>query len=313
MERPDAKIDFELAWTPENFCLTFGFRAIDGSFVKEINGQEYKFKAIKTPEEFSKAQEVLRKGFGWEAIEIPPIHILALFEDTGGGCFSAFNKNGDMVGFAGGMGGGFDKLTGKPSLISSMLAMKGVENRSGGIGKELKIIQAYFAKQAGYDSMRWLYDPERGENASLNMRKLGARAEEFWIDKYGRMASDVFGGIPTDRFRAVWRFTDSDTISKILGLVEAPKLKDVKDVEIATETNLPNIDKVLVEISSDIDKIGTDSEKYDRRMKLRKILSTYFFDRNFIATQFVSEVENEVRKNYYVLEPQATLKQYVGR
>lgn len=73
-----------------------------------------------------------------------------------------------------------------------MLAVADENLRSNGIGKELKIVQAYHAKQNGYNSMKWLYDPERGGNASLNIRKLGAMAEEFYIDKYGEMRSGLY-------------------------------------------------------------------------------------------------------------------------
>ncbi len=301
-ERIATQIDYAQAWTPEGFCSTFGFRPAENGFTKEINGTEFKFKQIKTPGELLQGQEVLRQGFGWKDIEIPPVHILALFEDTGGGCFSALDVNGQAVGFAGGMGGGTDKITGKPTLISSMLAMKGTDYRSAGIGKELKIIQAYYAKKSGYESMKWLYDPERGENASVNMRKLGARAEEFWPDKYGRMHSEVFGGVPTDRFRAVWRYTEPDVINRAAGISKPPTMEDLKDVAAATESDLPETDKVLVEISANIDSIKSDEEKIKRRLKLRKILSHYFLERNYIATEFISEKAEGTRKNYYLLE-----------
>ncbi len=303
MEILSIKIDYEKAWTPDGFCSTFGFQKVEDTFIKTINGAEFKFKSIKSPDDLLEAQRVLRKGFGWKNIEIPPRHILALFEDTGGGCFSAFDEKGMMIGFAGGMGGGTDKVTGKPMLISSMLAMRGKVYRSTGIGKELKLIQAYYAKQSGYDSMKWLYDPERGENASLNMRKLGARGEEFWIDKYGRMASSVFGGMPTDRFRAVWRYTEPEVINRILGISKPPSLESLRGVPIATPANLPNAEKVLVEIDPNIDAIDGDGEKIKIRLSQREIFSYYFGARNYIASEFITSVEPDGRKSYYLLEP----------
>lgn len=217
-----------------------------------------------------------------------------------------------MVGYAGGMGGGIDSLTGEPVIISSMLAMYGLKYRSSGIGKELKIIQAFYARQNGYKLMKWLYDPERGENASLNMRKLGAKAEEFWVDKYGRMASDVFGGVPTDRFRAVWRFSLKKTEQKLLGLYQSPSLEDIKNIEIATESNFPESNKVLVEISSNIDNVMSDSEKVEKRLKLRKILSHYFFDKNYIASEFITGIVGGERRNYYLLQPHSILNSEIA-
>lgn len=289
-------------WSKQGFSKTFGFVETDKVFSKEISGQKYDFKQIKTPQELKEAQEVLRNGFEWLDIEIPPVHVLALWEDTGGGNFAAYNDKGEMIGYAGGMGGGVDILTKKPTIISSMLAMNGKEYRSSGVGKELKIIQAYFAKQNGYEIMKWLYDPERGENASLNMRKLGAMAEEFWIDKYGRMESKVFGGVPTDRFRAVWRFTKIETINKMLGITLPINLESIREIEIATYNNLPNKQRVLVEVSPNIDAIKEDEIKIERRLNLRKVLSHYF-ERKYVATDFISSLVDNERKNFYLLEP----------
>lgn len=301
MEKSVPKLDLDQVWSKDGFSRAFGFVEINKVFSKEIGDQKYTFKQIKTPQELKEAQEVLRNGFEWLDIEIPPVHVLALWEDTGGGNFAAYTENGKMIGYAGGMGGGIDTLTKKPTIISSMLAMNGKEFRSSGVGKELKIIQAYFAKQNGYEVMKWLYDPERGENASLNMRKLGARAEEFWVDKYGRMESSVFGGVPTDRFRAVWRFTKAQTVYKILGITPPLNLENTREIKTATHENLPNEKRVLVEVSSDIDAIRKDEIKIERRLNLRKILS-YYFERKYIATDFISSVVDNERKNFYLLE-----------
>jgi predicted GNAT superfamily acetyltransferase len=164
-----------------------------------------------------------------------------------------------------------------------------------------KIVQAHHAYKNGYHSMKWLYDPERGGNASLNIKKLGAMAEEFYIDKYGEMRSGLYSTIvPTDRFRAVWRYTEPQTINKMLG--NSNGSDNVDDLPIATESFLPDSDKVAIEISSDIDKIP-EKEKIDRRYKLRTILSHYFLDRKYVASDFVSKQNGNERRNYYVLEP----------
>lgn len=303
MERDSTRSDLNQVWSSENFSKAFGFVENKKNYIKKIGGEIYQFRQIKTPDELKQAQEVLRNGFGWKDIEIPPVHILALWEDTGGGNFAGFNSRGEMIGFAGGMGGGIDATSGKLCIISSMLAMNGKDYRSSGVGKQLKIIQAYYAKQNGYEVMKWLYDPERGENASLNMRKLGAKAEEFWIDKYGQMESNIFGkSIPTDRFRAVWRFTEDKVINRILGTNTSLNISDISNIPVATFNNLPNSKRVLVQISSDIDSITEDSVKIEKRLNLRTVL-THYFNKNYIASEFVTGIIDNERKNYYLLEP----------
>lgn len=182
-----------------------------------------------------------------------------------------------------------------------MLAMNGPDYRSSGIGKELKLVQAFYAWQQGYRVMKWFYDPERGENARLNMGKLGARAEEFAIDKYGPMKSELYGlTVPTDRFRAVWRFTQQEVVDRITGINIPPKLDDVREYPVATEEKFPDSNKVLIQISGDIDK-EEERTKVERRYRLRKIIG-YYFKRGYIASEFISERAENNFDNYYLLE-----------
>lgn len=219
------------SWAEESFKKKFDFKKTPTGFEKIVKGQPYSFRQLSTANEFWKVVHIQKAAWGWVDTDLVPTHILALAADTGGGVFGAFNQKEEMIGFAAGFGGGSDQLTGLPTIISSMLAMNGPDYRSGGIGKELKLIQAFYAWQLGYQVMKWFYDPERGENARLNMSKLGARAEEFAIDKYGPMKSELYGlTVPTDRFRAVWRFTQQPVVDRITGLNKPPQLDDVKGV-----------------------------------------------------------------------------------
>jgi predicted GNAT superfamily acetyltransferase len=296
-------------WTVQSFSENFGFENSEKGLSKEIRGRRYLFRQIRTSHELHRVVEIQKVAWGWKDTDLAPTHILALMEDTGGGVFGAFDENELMVGFAAGFGGGKDSLTGKPTIISSMLAMDGTTYRSSGIGKELKLIQAFNGYQQGYEVMKWFYDPERGENASLNLRKLGARVEEFHIDKYGQMLSELYGlQVPTDRFRAVWRFTQTDVINRILGFNKPPNLEDIKDIPVATENFMPDLQRVLVEISPDID-LETEENKIKKRYKLRKILSYYFLEKYYLATEFITafvsanqQPNKNSRVSYYLLE-----------
>lgn len=290
-------------WRNEEFANVFGFQRFEGGFTKEVSGSEYLFREISEADDLKKVLKVQKKAWGWKDIEVAPVHILALLQDTGAGVFGAYDQKGEIVGFAAGLGSSKpDPITGKPMLISSMLAVADKNLRSNGIGRELKTVQAFSAYQNGYPSMKWLYDPERGANAYLNISKLGAMAEEFYIDKYGYMASGLYGKkVPTDRFRAVWRFTEPATVDKMLGISNSEV--NVDDLPIATDTYLPDSDKVLVQISSDIDAIKDEDAKIKRRYSLRKVLSNYFLDKKYVASDFISKVNADGRNNYYLLEP----------
>lgn len=289
-------------WTKDYFKDMFNFGQNETGFTKEVNGSKYTFREVSSADELKAVVNVQKISWGWDDRELAPVHILALMKDTGGGVFAAYDQINVMVGFAAGFGGGIDPITNQPILISSMLAMAGENLRSKGIGKELKTVQAYHAFQNGYSMMKWLYDPERGENASLNLSKLGAMAEEFYINKYGEMSSELYGPVPTDRFRAVWRFTEKNVLSRVLGENRPLRLDEIVDIPIARIDYMPPSDKVLVEISADIDK-ELERDKIDRRFRLRKILANYFLKKGYIATEFISEKNENNRKSFYLLEP----------
>ncbi|MDP3918106.1 MAG: hypothetical protein Q8Q30_02965 [Candidatus Woesebacteria bacterium] len=240
-------------WSNELFFNSFNFNRVNDGFSKEVNGQKYFFNEVNTADELKQVVNIQKKAWRWEDRELAPVHILALMKDTGGGVYAAYNDTSRMIGFAAGFGGGKDVLTGKPILISSMLAIANSELRNKGVGKELKIIQALHAFQNGYDMMKWLYDPERGGNASLNLTKLGAMAEEFCIDKYGEMRSALYGKVPTDRFRAVWRYTEPRVINRILQKDNPKSFDSLLDIPVAKPNYMPIAEKVLVQISPNID------------------------------------------------------------
>ncbi len=289
------------SWTEEEFKNKFSFKKTPAGFEKNIRGERYSFRQLYAADEFWQVVRIQKIAWGWVDTDLVPTHILALASDTGGGVFGAFSHSGEMIGFAAGFGGGEDQITGLPTIISSMLAMKGSDFRSGGIGKELKLIQAYYAWQLGYRVMKWFYDPERGENARLNMGKLGTRAEEFAVDKYGQMKSELYGPVPTDRFRAVWRFTQQKVVDRIIGVNKPPKLAEVRQYPVATEEQFPDSNKVLVQISGDIDR-EDEKTKIERRYHLRKI-AKHYFEKGYVASEFISEKMGKNFENYYLLEP----------
>lgn len=74
-----------------------------------------------------------------------------------------------------------------------------------GIGTQLKLAQREAAKELGYKTIAWTYDPLVSRNAHFNLNKLGARIAEYKVNAYGADEGDLVNrGIETDRFIAVW-------------------------------------------------------------------------------------------------------------
>lgn len=88
-------------------------------------------------------------------------------------------------------------------LWSHMLAVL-PSHRGRGLGTRLKLAQADIARARGMRRMLWTFDPLESGNAWLNLRRLGAIAARYSVDRYGPMADDLNAGLETDRLIADW-------------------------------------------------------------------------------------------------------------
>jgi predicted GNAT superfamily acetyltransferase len=79
--------------------------------------------------------------------------------------------------------------------------------RGGGVGYALKLAQREVCLRHGIDEVRWTFDPLVQRNTSFNMRRLGARAERFLPDFYGRMNDSLNNNDLSDRLEAIWHLT----------------------------------------------------------------------------------------------------------
>lgn len=77
----------------------------------------------------------------------------------------------------------------------------------GGVGYALKLAQREVCLRHGIDEVRWTFDPLVRRNTSFNLRRLGARAEQFLPDCYGPMSDSVNNNDLSDRLEAVWHLS----------------------------------------------------------------------------------------------------------
>ncbi len=89
-------------------------------------------------------------------------------------------------------------------------------HRDQGLGTMLKMHQWQWAKERGYSSITWTFDPLVRRNARLNILKLGADLIEYHPNFYGNMADELNMGDESDRILVRW-----DTS----GLKPAPRIE----------------------------------------------------------------------------------------
>lgn len=76
--------------------------------------------------------------------------------------------------------------------------------RDRGLGFQMKLAHRRLALERGIRSIGWTYDPLQSRNAALNIRRLGARVEDYVVDCYGHFPSRIERGLASDRFVVNW-------------------------------------------------------------------------------------------------------------
>ena len=76
--------------------------------------------------------------------------------------------------------------------------------RDAGIGSALKMHQYSWARDEGYKSIRWTFDPLVRRNAKLNLVKLGVDIVDYYPNFYGSMPDMLNAGDESDRLMVRW-------------------------------------------------------------------------------------------------------------
>jgi len=101
---------------------------------------------------------------------------------------------------------GFPAIQPEIHLHSHMTAFID-SHRDLGLGTKVKLHQWEWAKERGYRSITWTYDPLVRRNARFNILKLGADIVDYLPNFYGNMADELNNGDESDRITVRWDTT----------------------------------------------------------------------------------------------------------
>ena len=161
--------------------------------------------------------------------ELIPLRMFVVAEKVGGQVMGAF-AGSDMVGFALSVPGTRD---GHIYLHSHMLAVR-KDQRNGGLGRRLKLLQREEALSRGIELIEWTFDPLEIKNAYLNIEKLGAITRRYNINQYGITSSPLQGGLPSDRLIAEW-WLKSKRVETLLRTGKNPPSKIEMKIEVPAQ------------------------------------------------------------------------------
>lgn len=106
---------------------------------------------------------------------------------------------------------------------SHMMAVEAA-HRDRGLGFRMKLKHRQLAIEQRIKTICWTYDPLQSRNATLNIARLGGRADEYLPDCYGHFPSRIERGIESDRLVVEWRI-GSARVERSLR-AERPSLAD---------------------------------------------------------------------------------------
>ena len=167
-------------------------------------------RTLATLDEFQQCCELQKMIWGDTDRELVPLHIFIVAEKTGGQIFGVYDNDrlvGYLLAFAG-------AHAGQIYLHSHMTGVH-PDYQNCGIGRKLKLAQRAEALGRGINLIKWTFDPLKLRNAHFNIVRLGAIVRNYLPDVYGKTASHLDQGLPTDRLLAEWHL-DSPRVMGIL-------------------------------------------------------------------------------------------------
>ncbi len=166
---------------------------------------------LQHPQEFDRCVELQKIVWGFADRDIVPARMMIIAQKHGGLAIGAFEGE-RMIGFVFAIPSLHDNRFAQHSHMLAVLE----EYRNQGVGRVLKLAQYRDAKERNIPVITWTFDPLETKNAYLNLNRLGAISNTYYVNLYGeRTSSDLHSALGTDRFLVEW-FIGSTRTEKIL-------------------------------------------------------------------------------------------------
>ncbi len=194
---------------------------------------------------------------------------------------------------------------------SHMMAVE-AKHRDRGLGFRMKLAHRRLALGEGIRTICWTYDPLQSRNATLNLCRLGAVAEEYIPDCYGHFPSLIEKGLPSDRLVAMWRLETPRVLRRLAGKPPAlappyPRVNDTRQVtggfienqRLRFDLSSP---RLLVEIPVNTDAMRAGNPELARRWRfeMRRVF-LHYLSAAYTVDDFLPPTAVTEERGFYVL------------
>jgi predicted GNAT superfamily acetyltransferase len=162
-------------------------------------------------EDYSACQDIQREVWGCGDLDVVPAATLRSAEQRGGVNLGAYNRLGEMIGFATAAPG---DEKGERVLHSDMLAVRSAY-RNFEVGYKLKLAQRRESLKRSYGTVTWSFDPLQPLGAYFSLSKLGARCGDY-VENFRQGAARPQGRVlPEDRLIATWELESKAVLARL--------------------------------------------------------------------------------------------------
>ncbi len=239
-----------------------------------------RIRLLRSPDEFRQCERIQRNVWGTLGVSS---EVLSVTQKYGGAVIGAFVGRA-LAGFIYAF---LARRKGRLIQWSHMMAVE-PEYRDRGLGFRMKLAHREFALQLGIKSICWTYDPLQSRNATLNIRRLGARAEEYIPNCYGNFPSQIEKGLPSDRLVVNWLLETARVRARLRQIKRRPRVPPAQRVNETTMNGDGFLEnrhilfdlrdsRLLVEIPTNTDEMRSRSLPLARRWRFeaRRIFQRY--------------------------------------
>lgn len=171
----------------------------------------------------------------------------------------------ELHGQAVGAGVGFFGSPRTPALHSHILGV--VPSVAGqGVGLAIKQHQRAWCLERGVHEITWTFDPLIGRNAAFNLRKLGARADQYLENFYGAMTDGINSGQATDRLLVRWSLDAPLAPISEYGTVAAWLIEDASGEPVMLSPD-PEASRRSIRVPHDVDRLRHEDAELARRWR----------------------------------------------
>jgi predicted GNAT superfamily acetyltransferase len=287
---------------------------------------------LTTIQQFRQGEELQGRVWGMSDTDVVPLHLLLTAQKNGGLVLGAFDEEGRMIGLLFGFLGARDATARQLKHCSHMMGVL-EEWRGQEVGYRLKLAQREHALAQGLELVTWTYDPLESLNAALNIGKLGVVCRTYFRDLYGEMEGGLNVGLSTDRFQVEWWIASQRVVHRLAAPPASPPTLGGKEggqgyrpsLDAALESGAqllnpatagpnglvrpspaslkPTAETVLVEIPAHVQAIKAADIELARQWRAQtRELFERCFAAGYTVTEFISEVRDNLRRSYYVLQ-----------